>query len=392
MRHLSIKLKLILAVVFCLGAIALVNGALARRTYEQDLQFAADEAVRTAGKAFASMERREVDKLSAAVDALISDKALAAAFAQRDRDRLYEAAAPIFRELRERHGVTNWVFIDPARLSFLRVQRPELHDDFVRRATLDAAIRTGDTASGKELGNTVFALRVVRPFVSGGKLLGYLELGEEIDTFLSRMKAETGDDYGLVVEKKFLDERAWAATRGARRNNWGDDPETVLADATDAEAPIVGASAGLRSVPDGGRYLAPVERGGRLFVRGVVPVLDGTGRKVGGVFVLRDVTALRDRMLASQRGSALAVALVAVAMLALLLVMFELLVFRRLVKMTEAMQDVSTRLAGGDYEVGGTVQCSASDEIGRFESFLGSFLTTIGATLRELEKRRRRAG
>ncbi len=79
-------------------------------------------------------------------------------------------------------------------------------------------------------------------------------------------------------------------------------------------------------------------------------------------------------------------------MVGILLAMFDLLVFRRLLRMTEAMQDVSTRLAGGDYEVGGTIRAGAPDEIGRFEGFLGSFLTTIGTTLRELEKRRRRSG
>ena len=52
------------------------------------------------------------------------------------------------------------------------------------------------------------------------------------------------------------------------------------------------------------------------------------------------------------------------------------------------MEDVSTRLAGGEYEIGNTLQPTANDEIGRFESFLASFLGMIGATLRELEKRR----
>lgn len=392
MSSMSIKLKLTIAVVFCLGAIALVNAALARRTYQRDLEYAAEQAVQSAGKTFASMEKREVDKLSSTLDALLGDRALAAAFAQRDRDRLYELAAPIFRELKERHGVTQWTFIDPSRAVFLRVQRPDLHDDVIERITLQTAIRTSDAASGKELGRTVFALRTVRPFAANGKLLGYLELAQEIDTFLARMKAETGDEYGLVVQKQFLDERAWAATRGERRNNWGDDPEIVAADTTDAGVPIVGSSADLKSMPEGGRFLSPVERGPQLFVRGVIPVLDAAGRRVGGVFVLRDATAMRDRMMAGQKGSAAVVAVVALAMLALLLLMFETLVFRRLTRMTAAMEDVSIRLTGGDYDVGGTVRPSAPDEIGRFEGFLANFLTTIGATLRELEKRRHRAG
>lgn len=82
---------------------------------------------------------------------------------------------------------------------------------------------------------------------------------------------------------------------------------------------------------------------------------------------------------------------VAVAVLALLFVSFEWLVFRRLARMTDAMETVSTRLAGGDYDVGDTIRPTSADEIGRFEGFLRSFLGTMGATLRELEKRHRRA-
>ncbi len=60
--------------------------------------------------------------------------------------------------------------------------------------------------------------------------------------------------------------------------------------------------------------------------------------------------------------------------------------------MTAVMRDASTRLAGGDYEIGGSLKPAASDQIGRFEGFLGEFLATIGATLREIEKRHRRSG
>src|SRR6266540_6400431 len=239
MNNVSIKVKIAVAVVVCLLAIAATNALMARYNFEQDMRYAADQAVKSAAQSFVGMERREVDKLSTALDALLGEPAFASFFALRDRGHLLETAAPIFQELKSRHHVTHWYFIDPApaRTCFLRVHRPELHDDVVNRQTLLAAIRTGDTAAGKELGQTAFALRVVRPFVAQGKLLGYMELGQEIDDFLVRMKAETGDDFALVVEKKYLDEKAWAATRGERRNNWGDDPEVLSVDLTSSEAP-----------------------------------------------------------------------------------------------------------------------------------------------------------
>jgi HAMP domain-containing protein len=389
--NVSIKAKIAIAVVVCLVVIGATNALLASYNFRQDMRYAADQAIAAAARSFVSVEKREIDKLSTALDALLGEPAFAAFFSLRDRERLLETAAPIFKELKTRHGVTHWYFIEPApaRTCFLRVHRPELHGDVVNRQTLLAAIRTGDTAAGKELGQTAFALRVVRPFVVDGRLLGYMELGQEIDDFLARMKAETGDEFALVIKKKYLDEQAWASTRGERRNGWNDDPGAVTVNVTSADAPIAGSSADIEEVPQSGRYLAPVEIGLRVLVRGVVPVTDAAGQRVGGLFVLHDVTALRQRGRDEQLRVLVLIGVVAVAVLALLFGLFEVLVFRRLEKMTSAIERVSTRLAGGDYDVGATIHPTSADELGRFEAFLGRFLGTIGTTLRELEKRQR---
>jgi len=393
MRNLSVKLKLAVAVLLCMGALALVNTLLARQRYGQDIANAGEEAVRTAAQSFDSLERRELDKLSATLAALVGDPTLSAMFSQHDFDRLYVAAAPIFQDLKDRHGVTDWEFIEapPTRTVFMRVGRPDLSGDAADRATVLTAIRTGEPAGGKELDRTGFALRVVRPFVTHGRLLGYMGLGQQIGSFLGRMKAETGNEFGLVVEKRYLDEKAWSTARGSRRDNWGHDPQVVAVDATSADAPVVGTAADVLDVPDGGRSLASVEVGDRLFVRGVVPVRDVEGHKVGGLFVLHDVTAVRDRARSDRNRELLLSSLALLVVLGVIIGLVELLVLRRLQAMSKAMEEASLRLAGGDYDVGSSVAPTSNDEIGRFEKFLGSFLATIGATLREMEKRRNRS-
>jgi HAMP domain-containing protein len=392
MRHLSIKLKLALAVVLCLGALALVNFLLAGQRYRQDIANAGEVAVRTAAQSFDSLERRELDKLSSTLAALVGDPSLTAMFAQHDFDRLYVAAAPIMQDLRERHGVTDWEFIDapPTRTVFMRVNRPDLSGDVADRSTVLTAIRTGEDAAGKELDRTGFALRVVRPFVAHGKLLGYMGLGQQIGSFLSRMKAETGNEFGLMVEKRYLDEKAWAAARGNRRDNWGDDPQVVAVDSTSADVPVLGTAADVLDVPDGGRSLASVEVGDKLYVRGVVPVRDVEGHKVGGLFVLHDVSAVRERARSDRNREMLLTSLAALAVLAVIIGLVEWLVLRRLAGMSKAMEDASMRLAGGDYDVAANIPPGADDEIGHFERFLSGFLATIGTTMREMEKRRGR--
>lgn len=393
MPTLSIKLKIAASVALCLGLVVILNAAFARYGYRQEMRYAAEQSAHASARAFAAVQRREVERLSSTLDALLQNPDLAAAFAQRDRDRLREVAAPIFRELEKRHRIALWSFIlpPPSRACFLRMHRPELFGEAVGRVSLQVAIRSGDSAAGLELGRTAFALRVVRPFVAQGRLLGYVELGEEIDGFLSRVREETGGEVALAIRKEFLDEKAWASARGARSAAWGDDPETVVVDATSKTAPIVGTSADLLQMADDGKFLERIDLGPLPFVRGLVPVRDAAGRQVGGLFVLHDVNALRDRVKGEHIRVIVLVGLLALTVLGLLLAMFEVLVFRRLQRMMSAMQDVSTRLAGGDYEVGGTLRPAAADEIGRFEAFLGSFLATIGATLRQLERRHRGA-
>jgi len=391
MRTLSIKLKLAAAVVACLGMVAVVNAWMAWSNYHEDMRYEAERSVRSAAKSFADLELREVEKLSSTLDALLLNPAYAALLAARDRAGLLELAGPVLRELRNQHGIGLWAFIEPepARTCFLRVHRPELSGDAVHLMALDAAIRTGATASGIELDRTSLAFRVVRPLVAQGRVLGYVELGEGIEGFLARLKGETGDEFALVIHKGFLEERAWAAARGAGRNNWSDDPEVVTVEATSPEVLARGPIGDVRQIPEGGRFIERFTAGARRLVRGVVPVHDAAGRTIGGLFVVHDVSALRERLRGEQLQVIVLIGLLALAVLGFLIYVLERLVFRRLKRMTRAMEDASTRLAGGDYEIGGTIAHSHPDEIGRFESFLGSFLATIGATFRQLEKRRR---
>ncbi len=164
----------------------------------------------------------------------------------------------------------------------------------------------------------------------------------------------------------------------------------MAVEVTSPDLPVMGTSAEVVDIPDAGRFLAPVEVGDKLFVRGVVSVRDVECHKVGGLFVLRGVSAVRDRA-RTDRNREIALAVVsALLVLGAILALVEVLVLRRLKAMARSMEDASMRLAGGDYDVASAVRPTANDEIGHFEGFLGSFLGTIGATMRELEKRRDR--
>jgi HAMP domain-containing protein len=385
---MSIKQKLVAGVVACMLLLAAVTGLLVGIGTERAVRLAALQAVESAGAGLAATERADVEKLDAALTALAANPLLVEAYRARDRERFLAVAAPIFERLRRSHDVTHFYVHDPApaRTNFVRVHKPSEFGEVVGRATLTQAIERHGRGAGKELGKTAFALRVVEPWVVDGQVIGYLELGEEVDHFLGRLKAQTGDDYAMLVVKRFLDERAWRATYGDRKP-WG-DAAVVTVDDTSGD-PAALADAAVDELPPGGRLLGELARGGRVLARGVVPVQDASGATVGGVVVLHDITALHGALMRVRSGILVMLVAVAAVMTLLILFLVERLVFARLSRMTETLEDLGARLAGGEYDVAASrAPAGPDDEIGRFEEFFGRFLAVVGGLLKELTAHR----
>jgi hypothetical protein len=184
-------------------------------------------------------------------------------------------ARPTFEKLKER-GVTHWYFIEPepTRTCFLRVHTPHLTGDVIERATLTQAVATHRVGFGKELGKTAFALRVVKPISSGGKVIGYMELGEEIDHFFGRMKAQTGDDFGLLVDKRFIDRKELA--RVLKEDRWDERTDLVLIQSTMWDEKNIDLGGPLPSLTDEGAGFKEWQEGAQA---------DAAQRVVGAVFV-----------------------------------------------------------------------------------------------------------
>jgi hypothetical protein len=364
MGSLSVELKLGIAVlVTCLVA-AIAGSKVAGGIFERNLEDAALATLQGAADAFAAQERSEIEKLASTVDALLANDALREAFVRRDREALLAEAAPLFATMSQRDRITHWYFIDPEQTVFLRVHRPELSGDRIDRATLQKAVETRDLGAGKELGKTAFALRAVRPWFRDGKLLGYVELAEEIDHFLTAMKSRTGDEYGLLVKKKFLDEKAWASVLGPRANTWNDRPDVVVVDTTTFTEGIVDLAGDIEEIPDRGEALGEVVRGERAYVRGIFPLRDATARKVGGLFVLHDFTRHHVALRAGVVQSFLALLGLALAAAAVIALLVRRLVFARLGRLRAQLEAHAGAYALPPSRV---VELGSEDEIGRLE-------------------------
>jgi HAMP domain-containing protein len=385
--HTSVKTKIVVAVVAVLAVAAAGAAGVIHFASEMNLRAVATDALHAAGATFAAIERAEIEKLDATLAAIAANPELSDAFSAGDRAGLLARAAPLFERLRRDHDVTHWYFHDLARRCFLRVHGPAAFGDAVDRPTLAHAAATGDRGAGKELGQTAFALRVVRPWVVRGERIGYLELGEEIDHFLARLHAQTGDGYALLVDRRLVDAALWAKARPGGRERPEDAGERVVVERTVDDVSLVRWDGEVAALPARGALLGSVERGGRILARGVVPVTDAAGERVGALVVVHDVTELRTRTVRTRTAVVVTLTACAALLAGILLLVIQRLVFTRLERMIAQMEDLSARLAGGDYDVAAP-PAGPPDEIGRFEEFFGRFLTVIAGLLKELTRRR----
>jgi hypothetical protein len=340
-------------------------------SFSRNSQALGEESVTGAQKLFTILEARETSKMAAVSETLMMDPQVRDAFAAKDRNRVLELTAPLYSKLKS-EGITNWMFHtpEPDMAVFLRLHNPGKFGDELNRFMDKEVVRTHAMVVGNELAKAGFAVRILRPFYdSKGEVTGYVELGEEIGQFIHTMKSQTGDDYGLLLSKKFVDRKFWADSSAMwkRRDNWDDNANFVVADKTTANDAIIQYQREIAAVPAQGEVLEYFRNGNSVLVRGLFPIHDAEGKTVGAMFVVRDISAFYLSMRHTQNVLVLLTVLSLTIGIVLVLTLLDRLVFRRL----NHIIVVATRVVGGDYET--EIRVSSDDEVGQFEQLFEQF-------------------
>jgi sensor histidine kinase regulating citrate/malate metabolism len=151
--------------------------------------------------------------LGATMEVLTTDKGLRQALARRDRTQLLQRSAPLFTELKKKYAITHFYFSDSNRVNILRVHQPARFGDTINRETTLQAQRSKQTSYGVELGPLgTFTLRLVTPWLAtDGQLLGFVELGMEIDHVLRTVQHIGTTKTYVLINKQLLEREKWEA-------------------------------------------------------------------------------------------------------------------------------------------------------------------------------------
>ncbi len=233
--------------------------------------------------------------LLAIMDGIRQNRILKTAFLHRDRKTLLTHAEPLFKELKRDFGVTHFYFTGPDRVNLLRVHAPQKYGDTINRSTTLISERTGKISSGVELGPLgTFTLRVVEPWYEEGthKLIGYIELGMEIDRILAQLQNFFGVNVFVLVDKQFLNKSEWENGMRVlgRTPDWDRFPEVVLDAQTEKEVPPPIAKRIRRGKNEDLNTTFYLEKNGDFYRAIALPIKDASNRPVAQMLIIANIS------------------------------------------------------------------------------------------------------
>ena len=295
--HMDLKLKeWIIAPV----AVAMLAGLISWVLYQQrqsgeELRRDMRRTVEQSSSAWNRLIASQAQMLRAQIDRLSDHPDMLKQWRDKNFDQLKTLAQPIFAELNKKYKITHFNFIQPDRTSFLRLQKPDVRGDRIDRVTVQTSQRTGEDAWGVEPGVVgLFTLRYTRPYFENGQLVGFVELGTELQLLLGDLGANLNLDLINVVQKKFTTKENFEFSRGifGFSGNWDDYQDLVVTHKTLRDVPedfVKRISMGYPSFTVDDTFF--MRQGDKTLECGVIDQFDAAGEDVADILVIRDVTA-----------------------------------------------------------------------------------------------------
>ncbi|NCC50151.1 MAG: response regulator [Spartobacteria bacterium] len=262
------------------------------------------------------------EALGEVLQALVMDPRLQDALRAGDVQRLQADWDPLYRALNQQYALTHFYLFTPDRTCLLRLHQPERSGDRIGRYTALEAERTGERAWGIELGPLgTFTLRVVQPVVVDNNLLGYVELGKEIEDILDDVRSESVLELAVFIDKQGLDRQRWEEGMRllGRDADWARFPGRVIIYASQGSLPEAFSPEAHQAdvaCETCWKEARNTRLDGNIWRLISMPLVDVSGQKVGCLLLMNNITVRERAFLRTMVGGALG----GIALLGLLLV------------------------------------------------------------------------
>ncbi|MDP1610180.1 MAG: ATP-binding protein [Sulfuritalea sp.] len=280
---------LALVLIFIMGVFAAAILLVETRIHDDDIA----ERTMAVEKLFVEKLNKDTNLMTATMRAMMTNQAIERAFQRRDRAALSRQVGPLFANLRDNHRITHLYFTGPDLINLYRFHSPDEFGDEIDRVTALKSKERLDAVHGLELGPLgTLTLRLVIPWRRDGRVLGYLEIGEEIEHLIDEIHESLSVDMLVLVDKRMVSLQQWQRGQALmkRDGNWDRFASHAALAQTIDELPSELDDATLRQLLAG--RTARIEDRGRSLHLALVPLTDVGQRHIGDLVVMRDITGL----------------------------------------------------------------------------------------------------
>ena len=279
-------------VIFAIGAY-FMNNIETRQMHETVQQQA--EAMQSH---LQSAVKSKAEMMATSLSFIAQNSQMIAALKSVDRQRLLELATPIYEGLHQQYNITHFYFHNAERVNLLRVHKPEKHGDVINRFTALGAEKSVALFSGLELGPLgTFTLRSVLPLFEGGELVGYIELGQEIDNLIEETRSMFHVELFLLIDKQYLTQGEWEKGMQmlGREFDWQLFPGSVIVSRSINDIPMaILNSVDLHKPGEEIRIRDNTGLDEHNYWSAITPIQDAGDRPVASLVMLHDMTLVME--------------------------------------------------------------------------------------------------
>lgn len=230
-----------------------------------------------------------------AITSMTSDPRVIEALRERNSQKLLMQWQKIFETMKKQNHLTHFYFMDKDRVCLLRVHKPAKRGDVIDRFTTMQAKWSRKSAWGLEIGPLgTLTLRVVVPVIVNNDVIGYIELGKEIEDVLHNLHSQSNIHLMMVLHKSYLKQTQWEEGMAIldREGDWNFLKNNVVIYSSFKNTPkeimsLCDSKAGLPYKYDDAKEISSQ---GSTYRVSVSALKDVSRKEVGNLIIVNDIT------------------------------------------------------------------------------------------------------
>lgn len=288
MSKFNIVVKIILPLLIGLILISVISVFSLYLLLENNIKRQSFQSFKNVTSSLNQVIQQDTDLMVGLINQLQKDTQTIDLYKKRNKEWLFMYLHQTFSEYKARYDITHFYIHDLDRINFVRIHDFNKNGDMINRNTLRNAQNTLTVASGIEFGiYHNLTLRVVVPWFVEGELIGYIELGKEIDTLTEKLANSLNADIIFTAKKELITQKEYEHWKNHKEhsefyksmNNYYIIDSTVKHIDSDLQ----------QLLNDKNTVNATdIENGDALYYLNATNYIDVNGNEIGKIFVLLD--------------------------------------------------------------------------------------------------------